>query len=82
MITGNPDLSEIVTIDYTNWEGKRSLREIEPTGDVKFMSTIYHPEHQWILEAIDVKKNALRHFALKDIHHLYNKRLKDIENDK
>ncbi|QIG71671.1 hypothetical protein EVB32_191 [Rhizobium phage RHph_TM39] len=64
----NVDQSKIVVIDYTNWEGKRSVREIIPTGELKFKSTLYHPEMQWILEAIDVRKGEIRHFALTDIH--------------
>jgi hypothetical protein len=58
-----------VEIDYTNYRGDRATRRLLPMvmffGDNKF-----HKGAQWFLEAIDIDKqpNAIRHFALKDIH--------------
>jgi len=57
-----------VSIDYTNWKGERSYYHIRPTGQVVFRVTEYHPEPQWLLEALDVNKGEIRLFAMRDIH--------------
>ena len=56
-----------VSIDYTNYKGERKIRIILPQM-IWFGHTEHHPEHQWILEAWDLEKNALRSFAMRDIH--------------
>jgi predicted DNA-binding transcriptional regulator YafY len=60
-------MSDSVLIDYTNYRGERSSRTIIPQKIV-FESNEYHPEKQWILYALDVQKNEVRGFAMKDIH--------------
>lgn len=57
-----------VLIDYTNHAGKRSVREISPLPVLTFGNTEWHPETQWLLDAVDVTKGDLRTFAMKDIH--------------
>lgn len=61
-----------VCIDYTNYKGKRRSRRIKPeefSGRflLRFGTTPFHKEPQWLLEAIDVEKGP-RTFAMKDIH--------------
>lgn len=56
-----------VLIDYTNWRGERSVRRVLPVS-VFFGTTQYHRDKQWFLTAVDVEKNAERHFAMSDIH--------------
>ncbi len=56
-----------VKIDYTNWRGERSVRTIIPK-EIIYSSNEYHKEEQWLLVAEDCEKNALRTFAMKDIH--------------
>ena len=56
-----------VRIDYTNHRGQRGIRLISPIG-LKLESNEFHPETQWILYAIDLDKNSVRGFAMKDIH--------------
>lgn len=56
-----------IRIDYTNYKGVRGERVIEPLG-IRWGSTEYHREPQWLLDATDVEKGALRTFAVKDIH--------------
>ena len=56
-----------VVIDYTNYRGKRSKREIVPMK-IWYGATEWHKEEQWLLDAHDVEKDALRNFAMKDIH--------------
>lgn len=58
--------SEQVEIVYTNYKGKTAIRKIIPNS-IRFGSTSWHPEEQWLLSAHDVDKNAQRDFALKDI---------------
>jgi len=65
-------LDKEVLIDYTNWCGKRSIRNIIPVS-ISFENNEWHPETQWLLYAIDVEKNAERIFAMKDIHSWKNK---------
>lgn len=53
-------------IDYTNWRGERRERTVTPISIV-FGPTEWHPEPQWLLEAIDSEK-GLRRFAMANIH--------------
>lgn len=56
-----------VLIDYTNWRGERGRRRIQPLRIV-FENNEWHPESQWLLEAVDVEKGQERSFALAQIH--------------
>lgn len=58
--------SKAVRILYTNYRGETEYREIVPEK-IWFGATEWHPENQWLLDAHDVSKNALRNFAMKDI---------------
>lgn len=59
---------EMTRIDYTNWRDLRAWRVIMPTGRLVFTSNEWHPEPQWLLEAVDVEKGEIRLFAMKGIH--------------
>jgi predicted DNA-binding transcriptional regulator YafY len=61
------DPKQYVRIDYTNWRGERSLRHIHPLS-IAFANDEWHPETQWLLEAVDLEKGAIRWFALANIH--------------
>ena len=61
------DYSGHVIIDYTNYRGERSTRRIRP-NELVFGQNAYHTTPQWLLVAVDIKKNAIRTFAMKDIH--------------
>lgn len=52
-------------IVYKNWRGEIGDRVIEPK-EVQFGSNKWHPKPQWLLTAFDVKKQALRSFAMRD----------------
>ncbi len=65
--TGETLKNKVVTIEYTNYRGERGEREIIPQK-IWFGATDWHPEEQWLLDAHDVAKDALRNFAMKDIH--------------
>lgn len=56
-----------VLIDYTNWRGERSTRRIIPLS-IAFENNEWHPESQWLLEAVDVEKGDVRTFAMQNIH--------------
>lgn len=56
-----------VVIDYTNWRGGRSEREITSEG-AYFGANEWHTEPQWLLVAWDHGRNARRTFALAGIH--------------
>lgn len=63
---GVPDLATMVRIDYVNYRGERSVRLIVPQR-IYFGDVEWHPGTQWILDAWDVDKAALRSFAVADI---------------
>ena len=57
---------KIVSIIYTNWRGETTQRTVIPES-IYFGSTEWHQEPQWLLRALDVEKQAMRDFAIKDI---------------
>jgi predicted DNA-binding transcriptional regulator YafY len=56
-----------IVIDYTNYRGERARRRILPNR-LWFGAADWHPEPQWILDAWDIQKGAIRSFAMRDIH--------------
>lgn len=58
---------DVVVIRYTNYKGKTRNRSIYPLR-IFFGSTEYHKTPQWLLEAVDLGKDAKRMFAIKDIN--------------
>lgn len=59
--------NRIVAIDYTNWEGIRSIRYVKPKY-IYFGSTKLHKEPQWLLKGFDLVKQDWRRYTLKEIH--------------
>lgn len=57
----------VVVLDYTNHRGERALRRVVPKR-VWFGSTAWHPADEWLLEALDLDRQAQRDFALSGIH--------------
>ncbi len=55
-----------VQILYTNYRGETAYRQILPEK-IWYGSTEWHPENQWLLDAVDIEKDALRNFAMQDI---------------
>jgi predicted DNA-binding transcriptional regulator YafY len=60
-----PD-EKTVRILYTNYRGETALRTVVPER-IFFGSTEWHPEPQWLLEALDLEKGQSRSFAMKDV---------------
>lgn len=61
------DPHQEVLIDYTNWRGERATRRIRPLRIV-FENNEWHPNTQWLLEAVDLDKGEERAFAVAAIH--------------
>jgi hypothetical protein len=61
-VSEQPDSVELV---YRNWRGEVRPRKIRPLG-AYFGSTQWHPEPQWLLNAVDLEDGATKQFALKD----------------
>ena len=61
------DPRKCVWIDYTNHRGERAWRHIYPLG-LSFENSQWHPETQWVLEAVDEERGVIRDFALASIH--------------
>jgi hypothetical protein len=61
-----PKSGSVVIIRYTNHRGETANRRIVPIG-IRFGSTEWHPEQQWLLEAFDLDRDATRSFAMRDI---------------
>ncbi|MCS5737007.1 hypothetical protein [Herbiconiux daphne] len=51
---------------YTNWKGEKRERQIVPIK-MWYVSTEFHPKPQMLLQALDIEKNQVRDFAVKDI---------------
>jgi len=62
---GEPDAPPLV-FSYRNHRGEIGMRAARPLG-LRFGSTDWHPEPQWLLRAFDLDKQAEREFAVKDI---------------
>lgn len=63
----NGEKQEVI-IYYTNYRGETAERRIRPLRLI-FESNEWHPEPQWLLEAVDIEKGAQRTFSLSTIHH-------------
>jgi len=66
VVSGALPADEPVEFSYRNWRGEISKRRVVPFS-VRFGSTDWHPEPQWLLLAMDLDKDSVREFALKDI---------------
>jgi len=61
-----PTQKRIVVIGYTNHANVKGERTISPDR-IRFGSTKWHKEEQWLVDAWDFGKEAARTFAMKDI---------------
>lgn len=57
-------------IDYTNYRGERSERQIVPLN-IWFGTTEWHPKPCWLMKAFDCAKQENRNFAMEDIHKMW-----------
>lgn len=56
----------ILEFGYTNYKGEASHRRAQFKA-VRFGSSPYHQEPQWLMLALDLDKQEDREFALKDM---------------
>jgi predicted DNA-binding transcriptional regulator YafY len=57
---------QAVRILYKNYKGETSWRRIVP-GQVRFGANEWHPQAQWLMDALDLDKGAPRSFAMAEI---------------
>jgi hypothetical protein len=55
-----------VEFEYTNWEGRKSLRRARPIS-IRFGKSEWHPKPQWLMLAFDIDKGSDREFAMADM---------------
>lgn len=55
-----------IQFDYVNWQGVHASRKAE-VQSIRYGSTEFHPEEQWLMSAWDSEKQANRVFAMKDM---------------
>jgi hypothetical protein len=55
-----------VLVLYRNHRGDVTVRHVVPCG-IWHGATEWHPEPQWLMQVIDLDKNAYRTFAMRDI---------------
>ena len=60
-------MHDTVRIDYTNWRGERGERTVTPIV-WHFGANQWHPEPQWLMDALDHDKGERRTFAVAAIH--------------
>lgn len=58
--------TQTVSAVYTNHGGKTAQRRFLPIR-IYFGATEWHTNPQWLMEAFDIDKQALRTFAMADI---------------
>lgn len=61
-----PDGAPPLVFGYTNWRGEFSSRRAVPIR-IFFGATEHHPEPQWLMEAQDLDKGAVRIFAVREM---------------
>ncbi|MDA1675496.1 MULTISPECIES: hypothetical protein [Bacillus cereus group] len=58
--------NDVIEFDYINWKGEKGKRKAL-VRSVVWGSNEWHKEQQFLLRAIDMEKNDVRYFALKDM---------------
>ena len=57
---------QVIRFRYRNWKGVVSERTARVTN-LFYGSTEWHPQPQWLVQALDMEKSAVRLFALRDM---------------
>ena len=57
--------AEAIRLTYTNHRGEKTVRYIMPSS-IRFGTTEYHPEPQWLMTCWDFERGAPRTYALSD----------------
>lgn len=56
-----------IAFDYVNWRGERALRRASGPYSIRYGSSRYHPEPQFLLSATDLERGQPREYALRDM---------------
>lgn len=59
----------ILEFDYVNYKGEAGHRRVQ-FEQVRFGSSPWHQEPQWLMQAFDLDKNETREFALRDMKNI------------
>lgn len=59
-------LIEPMDFTYRNYRGKVEVRRVVPRG-IRFGTSEWHPEPQWLLRAFDLDRQAEREFAMREM---------------
>jgi len=59
-------IDQTVGIFYKNWKGETRWRRVVPQI-IWFGASPYHPAQQWFMKALDLEKQEVRDFAMRDI---------------
>lgn len=62
------DAGAPAVIDYTNWKGERSMRNISPGPSWWGMAEPWHKSPGWLMAAVDRDTGKMRIFALAGVH--------------
>ena len=60
--------------EYVNYKGERNIRTVEPIK-IFYGKTPNITENEWILEAFDIDKQAMRQFVLKHIQRMIDEKV-------
>lgn len=64
-------LNNPLQFEYVNWKGEKGIRTVIPQ-EIYYGENDFHKGNQWLLQAYDVDKQDIRHFAIKDIIRFIN----------
>lgn len=53
----------LISFDYVNHRGEAARRRVRPLS-IRFGTSEYYSEPQWLMKALDVGKDANREFAM------------------
>lgn len=57
----------VITFNYTNWKGEYSSNRRMMISEFVFGATEWHREPQFLLTGLDLDKNEIRAFAVKNM---------------
>lgn len=61
-----PSKNPSLVFEYKNWKREKGIRTVIPKR-IYYGHTEWHPTDGWLLEALDIEKNEIRHFSVTDI---------------
>lgn len=59
-------MSEAIIFWYRNYKGEEGYRRVLPIS-IRYGTSQWHPEKQWLMLADDLENNKQREFAMRDI---------------